>query len=369
MIPILDLTRQYSKIKDQVDKAVLDVIESGHYIIGPNVKKLESDAAKYLGCKRAIGVANGTDALHLALRALDIGPGDEVITVAFTFVATTEAIGIVGAAPVFADIDPDTYNIDPNDIEAKITNKTRAILPVHLYGQPCDMDPIMELAKKYKLYVVEDCAQAIGAEYKGKKVGTFGEFGCFSFFPTKNLGCYGDGGMVTANCDKLADRVVALRGHGGRIKYYHDELGLNSRLDEMQAAVLNVKLPYIDEWNKARRDIAYRYNDLLKDVEGVVTPEEIDNVNCVYHQYTIRVPNRDNMQKALKDSGVITMIYYPVPLHKQKVHAHIESPALPVTDAATEVVLSLPIFPELTQDEQVKVVEAIKQNVKALAKA
>lgn len=367
MIPILDLTKQYAKLKDQVDKAVLDVIQSGHYIIGPNVKKLEADIPKYLGCKRAVGVANGTDALHLALRALDIGAGDEVITVAFTFVATTEAIGIVGATPVFADIDPDSYNIDVKDIEEKITDKTKAILPVHLYGQPCDMDPIMALAKKHNLYVVEDCAQAIGAEYKGKKVGTFGEFGCFSFFPTKNLGCYGDGGMLTTNCDKLADRATALRGHGGRIKYYHDELGLNSRLDEMQAAVLNVKLPHIDDWNASRQRIAYRYNELLKDVAEVVTPKEIADVNCVYHQYTIRIPNRDEAQKQLKDNGVMGMIYYPVPLHKQKVHEYLNVPAdfLPKTDAACEVVLSLPIFPELTEEQQDKVVAEVKKCVKA----
>lgn len=369
MIPILDLTRQYTQLKDQIDKEVINVLGSGSYINGPNCKKLIEDMTKYLGCKRTVGVGNGTDALQLALMALDIGPGDEVITVAFTFVATTEAIGIVGATPVFADINPNTYNIDPKDIEAKITSKTKAILPVHLYGQPCDMDPIMEIAKKHNLYVVEDCAQAIGAEYKGKKVGTFGEFGCFSFFPTKNLGCYGDGGLVSTNDDALADRIVSLRGHGGKVKYYHDELGMNSRLDEVQAAILNCKLPHIDKWNDARRNIAHRYNELLKDVNGVTTPGEIDNVKCVYHQYTIRVPNRDNIQKVLKDAGIMTMIYYPVPLHKQKVHAHLEPSYLPVTDAATEVVLSLPIFPELTAQEQDKVVEEIKKNVVALAKA
>ena len=303
------------------------------------------------------------DALHLALRALDIGPGDEVITVAFTFVATTEAIGIVGATPVVADIDPDSFNICPKDIESKITDKTKAILPVHLYGQPCDMDPIMALAKKHNLYVVEDCAQAIGAEYKGKKVGTFGEFGCFSFFPTKNLGCYGDGGMVTSNDDKLADRVVSLRGHGGKVKYYHDELGLNSRLDEMQAAVLNVKLPHIDDWNSKRKAIANRYNELFKGVDGVVTPKEIENVKCVYHQYTVRVPDRDNLQKQLKDAGVMGMIYYPVPLHRQKVHQHLNLPSelLAHTEKACEEVISYPIFPELTEEQQKTVVEAVKR--------
>lgn len=368
MIPILDLTRQYAKLKDQIDKEVINVLGSGKYINGPNCKKLMEDTAKYLDCKRTIGVGNGTDALQLALMALDIGPGDEVITVAFTFVATTEAIGIVGATPVFADIDPVTYNIDPKSIEDRITDKTKAILPVHLYGQPCEMDAIMAIAKKNNLYVVEDCAQAIGAEYKGKKVGTFGEFGCFSFFPTKNLGCFGDGGLVSTNDDALADRIVALRGHGGKVKYYHDELGMNSRLDEVQAAILNCKLPHIDDWNDARRKVAYRYNELLKDVEGITTPGEIDDVKCVYHQYTVRVPERDNMQKVLKEAGVMSMIYYPVPLHKQKVHAHLTPPELPVTDAATEVVLSLPIFPELTEQEQDKVVEEVKKNVVALVK-
>lgn len=367
-IPILSLNKQYQSLKEEMDKAVIEVLGSGSYIVGPNVKKFEKDVAQHLGCNRAVGVANGTDALHLALRALDIGPGDEVITVSMTFVATTEAIGIVGANPVFADIDPNTYNIDVNDIEHRITSKTKAILPVHLYGQPCDMDKIMEIAKKHKLYVVEDCAQSFGSSYKGKMTGTFGDFGCFSFFPTKNLGCYGDGGMVTTSDDKLADRIVALRGHGGRTKYYHEELGLNSRLDEVQAAVLNIKLPHITGWNKRRKEIAYRYNELLKGVEGIVTPKEIDNVNAVYHQYTIRVPNRDKMQKELKEVGVTTMIYYPVPLHRQQVHKHLNLPhnLLPVTEKAVEEVISLPMFPELTNEEQDYVVNAIKEKIKTL---
>jgi dTDP-4-amino-4,6-dideoxygalactose transaminase len=366
MIPILDLKPQYNNLKEQMDKAIIDVLESGRYINGPNVKKLEQDMATYLGCKECIGVASGTDALHLALRALDIGQGDEVITVAFTFVATTEAIGIVGANPVFVDIDPETYNMDVNKIESLITEKTKAILPVHLYGQPVDMDPLMEIAKKHNLYVVEDCAQAIGAEYKGKKVGTFGEFGCFSFFPSKNLGCYGDGGMVSTNDETLARRVRVLKNHGGTHKYYNDEIGLNSRLDEIQAAILNVKFPHVDKWNDARRKVAYRYNELFKDVEEVVTPREIDNVKAVYHQYTVKVPNRDNMQKQLNEAGVMCMIYYPVPLHSQKVHAHlkVEPGSLQNTDDCTKVVLSLPVFPELSETDQNKVVEELKKLVK-----
>lgn len=361
MIPILDLSKQYKKLEDQLNTAVRDVMTSGRYILGPNVKKFEEIFAQYCSCKRAIGVASGTDALHLALRALDIGPGDEVLTVSFTFVATTEAIGIVGAVPVFVDIDPLTFNMDINDIESKITDKTRAILPVHLYGQPADMDPIMEIAKKHNLHVIEDCAQAVGATYKGKKVGSFGEFGCFSFFPTKNLGCYGDGGMVTANSDELADRIITLRGHGGKVKYYHDELGLNSRLDEMQAAILNVKFPYIDDWNQSRREIAYRYNELFKDTKEIITPKEIDNVHSVYHQYTIRIANRDKVQQELKAAGVQTMIYYPVPLHRQKVHSYLNLPynLLPRTEKATDEVLSLPIFPELTREEQNLIAETL----------
>ncbi|MEI7474154.1 MAG: DegT/DnrJ/EryC1/StrS family aminotransferase [bacterium] len=361
MLPILDLKRQYQALEQEMDAAIKNAVVSGSYILGPNVKKLEKDFAEYCGTEAAIGVANGTDALHIALRALNIGDGDEVITVAFTFVATTEAIGIVGATPVFADIDPNTYNIDVSKIEEKITSKTKAILPVHLYGQPCDMDPIMELAKKYNLYVVEDCAQAVGAEYKGKKVGSFGDYGCFSFFPSKNLGCYGDGGMVTARNEELATRVRTLRAHGGRIKYYHDELGLNSRLDEIQAAILNVKFPHIDTWNDARRAVAHRYNELFADVDDVVTPVELEATKCVYHQYTVKVPNRTKLQDDLKEAGIQSMIYYPVPLHQQKVHAHLPACSLPETEQCTEVVLSLPIFPELTQEEQNMVADAIKK--------
>ena len=367
MIPILDLTNQYQKIKDELNREVLDVLNSGRYVLGPQVEKFESDIADYLGCKRAVGVANGTDALHLALRALDIGPGDEVITTSFTFIATTEAIGIVGATPVFVDINSDTFNIDVSLIEELITEKTKAILPVHLYGQPADMDKIMELARKYKLYVVEDCAQAIGAEYKGKKVGTFGDFGCFSFFPTKNLGACGDGGMVSTSNENLADRIISLRGHGGRVRYYHDELGLNSRLDELQAAILNVKLKYIDEWNGNRRNLAARYNELLKEVENIKTPAEIDDVKSVYHQYTVRVPNRDLVHKNLQIAEIQTMIYYPVPLHRQKVHEKLNVPPemLYHTELASKEVLSLPIYPELSYEQQNKVVEALVENVKS----
>lgn len=363
MIPILDLKRQYNVIGEEIEKNVIEVLRSGSYILGKNVKSLEEEAAKYCDVKNVVTCANGTDALHMALRALDIGTGDEVITVGFTFVATTEAIGIVGAKPVFADINPETFNIDVKDIENKITPKTKAIMPVHLYGQPCDMDVIMDIAKRYDLFVVEDCAQAIGAEYKGKKVGSFGDIGCFSFFPTKNLGAFGDGGMITTNSDYLAKRLVALRNHGGAVRYYHDEIGLNSRLDEVQAAILRVKMKHIDKWNDMRRQNAHRYNELFKDMEDVITPVELDGTKCVYHQYTIQVPNRDDVHKKLQERGIGAMIYYPVPLHMQKVHAHLggKEGDLPVTEAKNKVVVSLPMFPELTEDEQKQIAKELNE--------
>ncbi len=368
MIPILDLKQQYKELQSEIEKNVLDVLSSGSYILGKNVKSFEQEVADYCGTKRGVGLANGTDALHLALRALDIGAGDEVITVAFTFVATTEAIGMVGATPVFVDINPDTYNMDCNELIKKITPKTKAILPVHLYGQPVDMDIILEVAKKYNLYVIEDCAQAIGATYKGKKVGSLGDVGCFSFFPTKNLGACGDGGMITTNSDYIADRIIALRNHGGAVRYYHNELGLNSRLDEVQAAILRVKFPHLDKWNQRRREVANLYNELFSDVEEIQTPVELDDTTCVYHQYTIKTPHRDKMHELLKDKGVMAMIYYPVPLHLQEVHKHlgIKEGALPVTEDQTTKVISLPIFPEITKEQQKQVADAVKQSLSEL---
>lgn len=368
MIPIVDLKRQYKQTGEEVEKAVIEVLRSGYYILGPNTKALESEIASYVGTKHAIGLNSGTDALHLALRAMDIGKGDEVITVAFTFVATTESIEIVGATPVFVDIDPDTFNIDAKAIEAKITPRTKAIMPVHLYGQPADMDVIMDVAKRHNLYVIEDCCQAIGASYKGKKVGSFGDVGAYSFFPTKNLGGMGDGGMAVTNSDYLKDRMIALRNHGGAVRYHHDEIGVNSRLDEIQAAVLRVKMNYIDGWNDSRRKIAQKYNELFKDCADVQTPKELDDTFCVYHQYTIKVPNRDAVQKMLQENGVGAMIYYPIPLHMQKVHAHLEYKMgdLPHTEKNTELVMSLPMFAELTEAEQeeiaAKVIDAIEKS-------
>ena len=361
MIPILDSKRQYAQIGKEIEKEVLEVLASGSYILGKHNKALQEEFANYVGSKYSLGLNSGTDALHLALRALNIGRGDEVITTAFTFVATASAIGLAGATPVFVDIDEDTFNIDPAKIEAAITPKTKAIIPVHLYGQPADMDKIMDIAKRHNLKVVEDCCQAIGAEYKGQKVGTFGDFGCFSFYPTKNLGGMGDGGMITCNDQALFDRIVALRNHGGAIRYYHDELGVNSRLDEIQAAILRVKLNYIDEWNKARQDNAYRYNELFAKYPEIVTPVEIENSYCVYHQYTIKIENRVEVHKLLQENGVGAMIYYPVPLHLQKLHKELGYKVgdLPLTEEDTKLVMSLPMFPELTEEEQKTVVETV----------
>ena len=354
MIPILDSKRQYQTIGSEIEKVVCEVLRSGSYILGPNCKALEKELADYIGCNYTVALNSGTDALHLALRALDIGAGDEVITTAFTFVATTEAIGIVGAKPVFADIDPDTFNIDASKIEEQITPRTKAIIPVHLYGQPCDMDIIMDIAKRHNLYVIEDCCQAIGAEYKGKKVGTFGDIGCYSFYPTKNLGGMGDGGLITVNSENLRDRIIALRNHGGAVRYHHDEIGVNSRLDEIQAAILRVKLNYIDEWNKARRAHAKTYNELFAGCPDIVTPKELDNTYCVYHQYTVKIPNRDEIHKMLQEAGIGAMLYYPIPLHLQKVHEGMGyyKGMLPITEKNTECVISLPMFPELTLEEQ-----------------
>ena len=361
MIPIIDSKRQYAQVGSEVEKEVLEVLRSGSYILGKHNKAFEQEISEFLGVKNAVTLNSGTDALHLALRALDIGEGDEVITVAFTFVATTEAIGIVGAKPVFVDIDPDTFNMDVKQIESKITPKTKAILPVHLYGQPCDMDVIMDIAKRHNLFVIEDACQAIGAEYKGKKVGTFGDIGCFSFYPTKNLGTMGDGGLAVTNSEYLKNRMVALRNHGGAVRYYHDEIGVNSRLDEVQAAILRVKLNYINEWNKKRREHAAFYNELFKDVKDVETPKELDNTYCVYHQYTVKVPNRDEVHKLLQENGVGAMIYYPVPLHLQKVHAHLgfKEGLLPHTEENTKLVLSLPMFAEITEEEQKTVAKTL----------
>jgi len=360
-IPIINSKRQYETIAAEAERAVLEVMRSGSYILGENNKKFEEEMCNYLDVKHTVTLNSGTDALHLALRALDIGEGDEVISTAFTFVATSESIGIVGAKPVFVDIDPDTFNIDASKIEAAITPKTKAIIPVHLYGQPCDMDVIMDIAKRHNLFVIEDACQAIGAEYKGKKVGTIGDVGCFSFYPTKNLGTMGDGGLLSTNSTYIKDRVLALRNHGGAIRYHHDEIGVNSRLDEIQAAILRVKLPHVDKWNKLRREHAKLYNELFKNCDAIETPKELDGTYCVYHQYTVKVPNRDEVHKMLAEKGIGAMIYYPIPLHLQKVHAkyNFTEGMLPHTERDTKLVLSLPMFAEITEEEQKEVAKTL----------
>lgn len=381
MIPILNLTRQYEQLKDRIDEALIRVAASGHYILGPEVRAFEEEMAQYLGVKHVIGCANGTDALFLALKALKIGdvenqPQDEVITTPFSFMATSESIVRAGAKPVFVDIEPDSMNMDVRLLEAAITPRTKAILPVHIFGQPSNMDEIMRIAKAHHLSVIEDCAQAIGSEYRDQKVGSIGDIGCFSFFPSKNLGAFGDGGMCTTNDDDLAERLRMLRMHGSRKRYYHEEPGLNSRLDEMQAAILRIKLPYIEEWNHARRAVANHYDELLKPLADVLTtPNRVEQTTHVFHQYTLQLQGpqpaktRAALQQALQDAGVQTMIYYPVPLYSQQTHADLGlSPAdYPVCEDVSNRVLSLPMFPELRLDEQETVVTALKNVLSSLA--
>ncbi len=364
MIPILDLTRQHQQLKPDIDRAIADVMREGAFINGPNVKAFEEELASYVGVPHAVGLNSGTDALHLALRALDIGPGDEVITTPFTFVATTEAIGMVGAKPVFVDIDPATFTIDPKAIEAAVTPRTRAILPVHLYGQPADMEAILAIARRHHLAIVEDCAQSIGATVDGKQTGGIGTIGAFSFFPSKNLGACGDGGMIVTRDRALADRVKRLRAHGAAVKYHHDELGVNSRLDELQAAILRIKLHHLDRWIERRRTIAAWYTvELGRLPEVTVTPAPA-GTKPVYHQYTVRIArDRDGVAKRMRERGIQTMIYYPVPLHLQRVHAELglREGAFPHSERAAAEVLSLPIFPELRDTEIDAVVTALEE--------
>lgn len=347
-IPMVDLKEQYLDIKDEVDTAIHDVLENTMFILGPNVTALENEVAKFCNTSHAVAVASGTDALHLAVRASGIGPGDEVITTPFTFIATAEAIAYVGATPVFVDIKADTFNMAPEKIEEKITDKTKAIIPVHLYGQPVDMDPVMEIAKKRDLKVIEDCAQSFGADYKGIMTGAIGDAGCFSFFPSKNLGCYGDGGMIVTNSSELADELKTLRNHGSKVRYYHHEIGYNSRLDEIQAAILRVKLKKIRQYNENRKKIAHIYNKYLKR-DDLITPFEDGNGLHVFHQYTIMSEKRDTIHRALTNAEISSAIYYPVPLHKQEVFKNDGYQNLHVSEETASKVLSLPIYPEMKE--------------------
>ena len=352
MIPMVDLKRQYARLKKEIDEALGGALEETQFILGPNVAALEQEVAAYHGLPFAVGCANGTDALLLALRACGIGAGDEVITSPFTFIATAETIALAGARPVFVDICPDTFNIDPEKIAPKISPKTRAIIPVHLFGHPADMAPILDIAREHHLKVIEDCAQAFGATYQEQRVGAFGDAGCFSFFPSKNLGCYGDGGMVITKNEDIAAKIKMLRNHGSATRYYHSEVGYNSRLDELQAAILRVKLPLIDEFNEARRANASRYRSALAGLD-LLLPSERPGSRHVYHQFTLRVANRQKIADALADAGIASAVYYPVPLHLQEVFLKMYGPqeSLDVSEASAREVLSLPMFPELTAEE------------------
>jgi len=364
-IPLVDLRAQYNSIKGEIDQAIANVIRSGQFILGSEVKALEEEIAYYCGVKHAVGVASGTDALHLALLAYGIGPGDEVITTPFTFIATAEAITQCGATPVFVDIHPHTYNIDPAEIEPQITKNAKAIIPVHLYGQPAEMDAILALAKRYNLKVIEDCAQALGAEYKGRKVGSLGDAGCLSFFPAKTLGAFGDGGMVVTDNPQIADKVDMLRQHGGKIKHYHLIPGFNSRLDALQAAILRVKLRHLDRWNDSRRRIADVYGKLLGKIDGIQTPCQQPHTTPVFNYYTIRLKDfrisRGQLQQHLKSQGIDTAIYYPLSLHLQEAYKPLgyKWGDFPESEHAQDEVLSLPMYPELSAEQIERIVKTI----------
>jgi dTDP-4-amino-4,6-dideoxygalactose transaminase len=361
-IQMVDLVSQYRKIKPEIDEAIHRVLDSGQFILGKEVGEFEAAAASYLGVKHAVGCASGTDALQVAMMALGIGPGDEVITTPFTFVATTETVVLLGAKPVYVDIDPKTFNIDPSMIEAAMTKRTKAILPVHLYGQPADMDPIVEVASKHGLPIIEDAAQAIGAEYKGRKVGGIGTVGCISFFPSKNLGAFGDAGMVVTNDEALAEKLRMIVVHGSKRRYYHEIIGVNSRLDTLQAAILTVKLRHLEEWHEARRHAAQVYNSLFAGA-NLVPPFEAPYARHVFHQYTIRLKNRDAVAQRLAEKKIPHAIYYPIPLHLQQAFAHVGRPkgAFPITETAAAEVLSLPMHTELTRDQQEYVASTVRE--------
>ncbi|RNC63051.1 MAG: dTDP-3-amino-3,4,6-trideoxy-alpha-D-glucose transaminase [Candidatus Dichloromethanomonas elyunquensis] len=363
-IPLLDLKKQYLSIKEEIDQAVLQVLDSCKFIFGPEMKAFEDEIAAYCGTRHAVAVANGTDALVLALLACKIGPGDEVITSPFTFFASAESIANVGATPVFVDIDPLTLNMDANLIEQKITPRTKAIIPVHIFGQMANMEKIMELAEKYHLKVIEDAAQAIGARYQGKKAGSIGDAGTFSFFPTKNLGGYGDGGMVVTSDNQIAEKIRLLRFHGQKSKYYYQEVGYNSRLDEIQAAILRVKFKYLDQWNTARRNKAETYDQLLKPLTDkglAVLPGRDPKAYGVYHLYVMRTDHREKMAMALGKQGIACGIYYPLPLHLQAAFTYLgyQTGDLPAAEEACTQALAIPCYPELTQEEQEKIAGVI----------
>lgn len=366
MIPMVDLQNQDPALRAEIEAGLRAVLDSGQFVLGPNVTAFEQEAAAYLGVAHAISCASGTDALHLSLRALGIGPGDEVITSPFTFFATVEAILYVGAKPVFADIDPVSFNIDPVAVEAAIGPATRAILPVHLFGQPAEMEALQALADHHGLLIVEDCAQSFGARRGDRATGAWGAAGCFSFFPSKNLGAYGDGGMITTNSAEPASALLELRNHGSAARYVHHRIGYNSRLDEMQAVVLRARLKRIDDYNAARRRIARLYSEALADLPEVVVPAETPGGYHVYHQYTVLLPNRDAVRDALQAQGIATAVYYPCPLHQQPaLAAAYQGQRFPVAEATAARCLSLPMYPELSDGQVERIVTALRAAVEA----
>lgn len=362
-VPMLDLKAQHQAIKSEVEAAIIEVLESQAFILGPKVKECEAAIARYCSCSHAVGVSSGTDALLIALMAEGIGAGDEVITTPYTFFATAGSVSRTGATPVFVDIDPITYNINPGLIEEKITPKTKAIIPVHLYGQTAEMDPIMAVARKHGLVVIEDAAQAIGSEYNGRRAGSIGDYGCFSFFPSKNLGCAGDGGMVTTNDPARAEKLIVMRAHGSKPKYYHRVIGGNFRFDSIQAAVVNVKLPRLDSWTAGRQANARRYEKLFAQagLAATVSLPVIVHSRHIFNQYVIRAPRRDELMEHLQKNNIGCAIYYPVPLHLQECFAHLgyHEGDLPESEKAARETVAIPVYPELTDEQAGYVVRCI----------
>jgi dTDP-4-amino-4,6-dideoxygalactose transaminase len=361
-VPFLDLKAQHTPLRAQFDRAIAKVIDSGAFAGGPFVTKFEDEFAAFCGCKHAIGLGSGTEALWLALLGLDVGPGDEVITVPTTFMATAEAISYCGATPVFVDIDERTYTMDPAEIPAAITPKTKAIIPVHLFGQPADMDPILEIAREHNLFVIEDAAQAQGAEYKNRKAGTIGDAGCFSFYPSKNLGAFGEAGAGVTNNSKLQEKIRMLRDHGQVRKYYHTMIGWNCRMDGIQAAVLSVKLPHLKRGNDLRRAHALKYNEALGKTEDLVIPIEASYAQHIYHVYTIRVKERAEFMRSLADRGIGCGVHYPVPIHLQEAYRGLgyKEGSFPIAERTAEEFVSLPMFPELSEAQLERVIDAVK---------
>lgn len=360
-----DLQTQYLELKSEIDDATQKVFASAAFINGPQVKTFAHNLAQFLNCQTVVPCGNGTDALQIALMALDLKPGDEVILPVHTYVATAEVIALLQLKPVFVDVYPNTFNINVKQIEPVITDKTKAIVPVHLYGQCADMEPLLSIAKKYNLFVIEDTAQALGASYTFsdgtvKKSGTMGDIGCTSFFPSKNLGCYGDGGAMIFNDAQLAQKAKMIANHGQSVKYHHDVVGCNSRLDTVQAAILDIKLTHLDRYNSSRRKVADTYNKAFQNIEEIITPITNDNSTHVFHQYTVRINNRDEVKEKLLQKGIPSMIYYPIPLHKQKAYEDLKA-SFPISEKLSETVLSLPIYPEISQEIQDYIIQSIKE--------